>query len=75
MTPSELDDLVYRTGSEDSRQPGFRRAFVVQYSPPTMGIEFDDNATAERYVFAKQVAAGTAVSVDPPGGARVVWRF
>lgn len=74
MTPSELDELVYRTSSADGMQPGFRRAYVVQYSPPTMGIDFDDNASAGRYVFAKQAAGAQGIEVDPLGGTRVLWR-
>ena len=74
MTQAELDQLVARINATDDGEPGFQGAYIEKYAPPTIGIDFTDNATAEQYVFRKEIGDVKSMSVDPANGSRVLWR-
>ncbi len=70
----ELDQLVERINTLDRSQPGFQGAHVEKAAPNVIVITFADNATAEQYVFDKQLAGGKGLIVEPSNGPRVLWR-
>lgn len=73
---ADIDLLVDRLNALDS-QPGFCQACVETYVPPTIRIDFDDNASADKFVMQQCLtdpALQDSILVDPPHGSTVRWR-